>query len=46
VHSTTTGAGGVQTIDLAGSGRYVRMNATQRATPYGCSLWEMQVFGA
>ena len=46
VHSTTTGTGGTQTIDVTGSGRYVRMYGTQRATPYGYSLWEMQVFGS
>ncbi|WP_079053902.1 discoidin domain-containing protein [Streptomyces graminilatus] len=45
VHSTTTGTGGVQTIDVNGSGRYVRLQATQRATAYGYSLWEFQVYG-
>ena len=45
-YSTTTGAGGDQTIPLSGSARYVRMNGTARATQYGYSLWEFQVFGA
>jgi hypothetical protein len=45
VYSTTTGTGGTQTIDVSGSGRYVRMNGTARGTPYGYSLWEFQVFG-
>jgi len=45
VYSTSTGAGGVQTLAVSGTGRYVRMNGTQRATPYGYSLWEFQVFG-
>ena len=45
VYTTTTGTGGVQTLAVTGSGRYVRMNGTQRATPYGYSLWEFQVFG-
>ncbi len=31
VYSTTTGAGGVQTLTVSGSGRYVRMNGTVRA---------------
>src|SRR5262245_40676946 len=31
IFSTTTGAGGVQTLDVTGSGRFVRMNGTQRA---------------
>ncbi|MGH3881160.1 MAG: discoidin domain-containing protein [Actinophytocola sp.] len=44
VHSTTTGTGGTQSIDLTGSGRYVRMNGTARATGYGYSLWELAVF--
>ena len=44
--STTTGAGGTQTIQIASvSARYVRMNGTARATPYGYSLWEFQVYG-
>ncbi len=41
--STTTGTGGVQTIDVTGTGRYVRMYGTTRATPYGYSLWEFAV---
>ncbi|MFI5933789.1 discoidin domain-containing protein [Actinoplanes sp. NPDC051494] len=40
----TTGQAGVQTLNVTGSGRYVRMNGTTRATPYGYSLWEFQVF--
>jgi F5/8 type C domain len=46
IYSTTTGTGGVQTIPVSGSGRYVRMYGTQRATQYGYSLWEFQVFGS
>ncbi len=46
IYSTTTGTGGVQTIPVSGSGRYVRMYGTQRATGYGYSLWEFQVFGS
>jgi beta-glucosidase len=45
VYSTTTGSGGVQTLPLTGSGRYVRMYGTAWATQYGYSLWEFQVFG-
>jgi hypothetical protein len=45
IYSTTTGTGGVQTLNVTGSGRYVRMNGTQRATAYGYSLWELQVYG-
>jgi len=45
VYSTTTGAGGAQTISVTGSGRFVRMYGTVRATQWGYSLWEFQVFG-
>ncbi|WP_326725642.1 MULTISPECIES: beta-1,3-glucanase family protein [unclassified Streptomyces] len=45
IYSTTTGTGGVQTLNVTGSGRYVRMYGTARATPYGFSLWEFQVYG-
>lgn len=46
VYSTTTGAGGTQTVPVSGTGRYVRMYGTQRATAYGYSLWEFQVNAA
>ncbi len=47
VHSTTTGPGGIQTINLASpvDGRYVRLTGTQRNTIYGHSLWEFEVYG-
>ncbi|MGV9625745.1 beta-1,3-glucanase family protein [Streptomyces sp. NPDC003487] len=45
VYSTTAGTGGVQNLNVTASGRYVRMNGTQRATPYGYSLYEFQVYG-
>ncbi|MGW7611803.1 discoidin domain-containing protein [Streptomyces sp. NPDC054766] len=45
VHQTATGTGGTQNLAVAGAGRYVRMYGTQRATPYGYSLWEFQVYG-
>jgi hypothetical protein len=43
IYTTTTGTGGNQTITASGTGRYVRMNGTARATPYGYSLWEFAV---
>jgi hypothetical protein len=46
IYSTTTGTGGNQTLAVSGTGRYVRMNGTARATPYGYALWEFQVFGS
>ncbi|WIV54102.1 beta-1,3-glucanase family protein [Amycolatopsis nalaikhensis] len=45
VYQTTTGTGGTQTLDVTGSGRYVRLDTTARATPYGVSLWEFEVYG-
>src|SRR5579859_8096473 len=45
IYSTTTGTGGVQALSVSGTGRYVRMYGTARATPYGYSLWEFQVYG-
>ncbi|WP_374118239.1 discoidin domain-containing protein [Streptomyces sp. RKAG337] len=44
-YSTTTGPGGHQTLDVTASGRYVRLYGTTRATGYGYSLWEFQVYG-
>ncbi|CAM4178402.1 discoidin domain-containing protein [Kibdelosporangium persicum] len=43
VYSTTTSTGGSQTIDVVGTGRYVRINGTARATAWGHSLWELTV---
>jgi hypothetical protein len=43
VYSTTTGTGGTQTLTVNGTGRYVRMYGTVRATPYGYSLWSFVV---
>ncbi|MFE6486919.1 discoidin domain-containing protein, partial [Streptomyces sp. NPDC057757] len=45
VHQTATGTGGTQSLTVTGTGRYVRMHGTQRATAYGYSLWEFQVYG-
>jgi hypothetical protein len=46
VYSTTTGAGGTETLNVSGTGRYVRMYGTARHTAYGYSLWEFQVYGS
>ncbi|MEO3854959.1 DUF1996 domain-containing protein [Acrocarpospora sp. B8E8] len=45
IYSTTTGTGGTQTLNVTGSGRYVRMYGTARGTGYGYSLWEFKVYG-
>jgi beta-glucanase (GH16 family) len=44
-YSTANGAGGTETVTVNGSGRYVRLYTTQRATQWGVSLWEFQVYG-
>ncbi|MFJ9591322.1 discoidin domain-containing protein [Streptomyces virginiae] len=44
-HSTTAGTGGVQTLDITGTARHVRVYGTERATAWGYSLWEFQVYG-
>jgi hypothetical protein len=46
IYSTTTGTGGTQTLAVTGTGRYIRMYGTARATAYGYSLWEFQVYGS
>jgi hypothetical protein len=43
IYSTTTGTGGTQTLDVTGTGRYIRVYGTARATGYGYSLWEFTV---
>ncbi len=47
IYSTTTGNGGIDDLTgLSGTGRYVRITGAVRGTPYGYSLFEMQVYGA
>jgi F5/8 type C domain len=45
IFSTTAGDGGTDDLAVSGSGRYVRMYGTVRATGYGYSLYELQVYG-
>ncbi|TMR22970.1 coagulation factor 5/8 type domain protein [Nonomuraea zeae] len=45
IYATMTATGGTQTLDVQGSGRYVRLHGTARGTGYGYSLWELQVYG-
>jgi glucosylceramidase len=45
IYSTTTGNGATDDLTgLSGSGRYIRMNGTTRATGYGYSLWEFSIY--
>ncbi|CAL9351405.1 hypothetical protein SUDANB105_00477 [Streptomyces sp. enrichment culture] len=43
--SVTAGDGGTDDLTLSGTGRYVRLKGITRATGYGYSLWEFQVYG-
>ncbi|GIF74472.1 discoidin domain-containing protein [Asanoa siamensis] len=45
VYSTTAGRGGTERLAVTASGRFLRLYGTARATGYGYSLWEFQVFG-
>ncbi|GAA3346458.1 discoidin domain-containing protein [Amorphoplanes nipponensis] len=45
IYSTTTGKGFKEVLNVTGSGRYVRMYGTARATPYGYSLYDFNVYG-
>jgi hexosaminidase len=45
VYSTAAGDGGTDNLTgLAGSGRYLRVNGTARATQWGYSLYEVEVY--
>jgi hypothetical protein len=44
VYATSSGNGGFDDLNLSGSGRYVRVTGTTRATSYGYSLWEFGVY--
>ncbi|NGO79380.1 discoidin domain-containing protein [Streptomyces sp. YC504] len=46
VTTVSAGDGGTDELSLSGSGRYIRMNGKDRATGYGFSLWEFQVYGS
>jgi fibronectin type 3 domain-containing protein len=46
IYSTTTSTGGTETLNVAGSGRYLRVYGTARSTGYGYSIWELQVLGS
>ncbi|MEU8295567.1 discoidin domain-containing protein [Streptomyces pseudogriseolus] len=45
VHSTTTGNGGIDTIDVAATARHVRLHLTARGTGWGYSLHEFGIYG-
>ena len=46
IYATTAGDGVTDDLTgLNGTGRYVRLYGTVRATPWGYSLWEFKVYG-
>ncbi|GAA3962878.1 RICIN domain-containing protein [Allohahella marinimesophila] len=45
IWGTSGGDGGIDEISLEGRGRFVRVHGTQRATSYGYSLYEFEVYG-
>lgn len=44
--STVTGDGGVDDFSVNALGRYVRVSCLARGTPWGYSIWELEVYGA
>src|SRR5690349_22132377 len=47
IERATSRKSGTQNLTgLTGTGRYIRMYGTARATQYGYSLWEFQVYGS
>lgn len=45
IYSTTNSDGGIDDLSITGTGRYVRMQGVTRATAWGYSLWEFEVYG-
>jgi hypothetical protein len=45
IYSSSTGDGGIDDLLIRGFGRYVRMHGLVRATQWGFSLWEFEVYG-
>jgi RHS repeat-associated protein len=46
IYTTTNSNGGVDDLtNLSGTGRYIRIHGTVRATQWGYSLWEIEVYG-
>jgi PKD repeat protein len=44
IFTETNGDGGVDIIDASGRGRYVRMQGLERATDWGYSLYEFEIY--
>ncbi len=46
IYTTATSDGGVDDVTVTGTGRYVRVYGTQRATQWGYSMWELDIYGS
>lgn len=46
VANLTTGHAGVETFNLTGNARYIRVTGLQRATVYGYSIYELSVYNS
>ena len=45
VHTVTDGDGLFDDLDVSGTGRHVRVYATERATQWGFSIYELEIYG-
>ncbi|GJM62468.1 hypothetical protein PEDI_30200 [Persicobacter diffluens] len=45
LYTTYSGTGGVETIAVVGTGRYIRIFCNQRGTQWGNSIWEFEAYG-
>ena len=45
IYSTTTGTGGNESFTVSATARYIRMYGTARATQFGYSIFEFDVYG-
>src|SRR2546429_9825856 len=45
-YDNPAGDGGIDDLKVTATARYVRLYGTTRATPYGYSPWEFEVYGA
>ncbi|MBN0041906.1 discoidin domain-containing protein [Cellulosimicrobium cellulans] len=45
VHTVADGDGGFDDLEISGTGRHVRLYLTERATQWGFSLYELEVYG-
>jgi beta-glucosidase len=46
LYATTQGDGGIDDVAVSGTGRYVRIYGTERGSPWGYSLWEIEIYEA